>query len=247
MKLCKKNWPKDNELWEGAEPDYNYQNRIHVLVADDFDFNANADEDVSGDVLAWEAHYERLKINFMHFYKVISGVILAKTNSQFPLVVDWDNFDTLTDGEKRVAVQYLVHFGESFIPESTRIEDNEEVRDSWKFSSEKDRSNWDFVLKMTKEGREGLEEQMRERVGDFIPSGDISLTDTQIFFRDLWPKTLYWIQTNDPEFKAWLCSTDSGGYDHTLDGFSSKTYHTQEIEDSLVEIYDGNHYKFHTL
>ena len=216
MKLCKKNLPKDNEKWQGAEPDDHYQNRIHILVPDDFDFNTHADEDVSNDPISWKDHYKRLQINFVHAFNIIKTLLFVQANTN-PLDPQFDLIGDLSDEQNALAVMYHVY------PYSIRVGSTY----SWQIDEQKDKENWQDLLSMTKLGRVMIIEDMRKAVGEYIRTGQLSLTQTQEFYRDLYPLTEFYKQSNDPEMKVWICSADdtsNSGYDHSTTGLSTKGY-----------------------
>jgi len=230
MKIVKLNTPKDNNLFNGVEPDDHYQNRIHKIVADDYNFNANGDFDVTEDVEVWVAHYRRLQINYNHMYKKVATVLNTK------VLGDWANIGNLSLEEKHIAVQYHI------APYTDRVV----TASDWQVSNDTDKSNWSNLLENTANGRRDIYELMRRAAGEYIRTGVVSLEQSQNLFTDIHPNASYYSETNHPSFKAWLCSTsvtvDSDIFDYTSTGFASKGYFNQNLLDDLIAIYDGTHY-----
>ena len=231
MKLCKLNIHKDNSTFNPFESDDHFEARRTTLVADDYDFNDNGDTDASSDVLEWEKHYKRLGINYIHFLKTIQGVILPKYYTNFP-TLDVTDFDALSDNEKSAGVKYhTVQYTDRVI--SGYVSDSIDIL------------NWDNVLANSKNGRIQLIEQLRVVIGEDIRIGLITLENTQAMFREVHHMVSYYKQSNDPEFKVWLCSLDDtikSGYNHSADGFNTKAYWFQDLEDRIMAIYNGTHY-----
>lgn len=233
MKLCRLNLPKDNNLFNNVEPESHYQNRIHILVPDDYDFNNNNDVDESGNCVAWEAHYRRLKINYVHFLKIIQGILIPKANPNYP-ALDYTGWGNLTEEEKKIAIRYHA------APYSLRI-----GVESYQVTDEKDKINWQNLLSESKEGRVSIIEEMRTQTGEYLRTGVLTMSNSQSLFRDVEDMIRYYQNTNDPEFKVWICSIDDtavSGYNYYNNGFKSKSYWTQEIEDLLLRIYSGQNY-----
>jgi hypothetical protein len=137
---------------------------------------------------------------------------------------DLSDYESLTAEEKEIAARYIV------VPISLRI-DNGIVTEA------EDIANWLTVLIKTKESRTTCTEKMRLYVGESIRPGKISLTNTQIFFADVLVLINMFNETNNPSFKNWL--TNAGKYE--FKGFKNTSYWSQEMEDGLLDIYNGNY------
>ena len=234
MKLCKKNIEKNNSLFSPFETDEHYDNRRTILVANDYNFNNEDDIDATSDLIEWEKHYQRLKINYYHFLKIVQGVLIPKCNPNYP-TLDYSGIDNLSDEEKRIGTKYHA------LPYSFRVL----TTGSHQVSDGQDSINFRNLLYLSKYARAEIVELMREKVGDRMRTGVITLTASQKFFRDSNNMLQYYENTSDPEFKVWLLGTDdslNSGYDHSSTGFSSKDYYVETIKNDLEEIITGEHY-----
>jgi len=240
MKLCRLNIQKDNSGWSTSEPDDHFDDRRTILVADDYDFNNNADEDVTEDVLSWEKHHKRLGVEYYHFLKIIQGILIPKGSSvSSPLL--FDLIDDLTDSEKKIAVNHYV-----MINPAERI-----GVASWQVSNDEDEVLVENVIALSKESRIRIVEKIRRFIGKHcMRLGLISLDETRIFFRTSWSYTSFYIDTSDPIFKAYMTSLDItvAGIqtDFTDSGFMQEEFSTPEnrqiIIDESMKIYNGTHY-----
>jgi len=230
VKIVKLNIPKDNNLFNGLEADDHYQNRIHKIVADDYDFNTNGDFDMTEDAQTWLNHYRRLQINYNHMYKKVATILITK------VLGDWANIGNLTQEESEIAV--MLHIA----PYTNRVI----TASAWQVSDDIDRENWGILLEETANGRRSIYELMRLRAGEAMRLGVLNLEQSQNFFTDVHPKASYYTETNHPSFKAWLNSeivtVDSEVFDYTSTGFASKLYFNQALLDDLIDIYNGDHY-----
>jgi hypothetical protein len=147
----------------------------------------------------------------------IKALVYAITQS------DLSSYESLTSEEKEIAARYIV------VPINLRVE-NGIVTDA------EDAHNWRIVLEKTKESRIACTEKMRLYVGESMRPGKISLTNTQAFFADVLRLINMFNETNNPSFKRWL--TNSGEYE--FKGFKNTSYWSQEMEDGLLDIYNGN-------
>lgn len=233
MKWAKLNIEKYNALFHPFETDENFEKRQHVIVPDDYDFNDNADEDVTNDVTVWDKHGDRLHINYVHILKKIREILTIKSNPNYP-TLDFSGMDNLSNEEKLIGCKYFV------FPHPIRVSI---------VSDEQDNEAWNNLLENSKIGRIALYEEMRRKAGDEIRTATdyfAELGQNQHFYTDTYELADWFQETNHPAFKAWLCSTsvtvDGEVYDYTSNGFASKNYFEQSILDDLLDIYDGNNY-----
>lgn len=131
------------------------------------------------------------------------------------------NFPSLTLEKKLLACTFF------FIPYAMRIT---------LVSEEQDFLNWQYLLQQTKRSRTHMLEAMRLHVGEYVRKAALTLTQTQQFFKDLFPIMEYFERTNSPDLKLWL--TDLSPYSGI---FSSKDYFTTTLRDELLAIYNGNY------
>lgn len=192
-------------------------------------------ENKSGDVYEWEKHYKKVGFNYYHFLKKLQSIIIPKASSTLdPL--NFDLIDNLSLDEKKLAVKYWVMQNPM-----DRIGSEE-----WQVSDAQDSLNVQDLLLKSKIARSLIIELIREKIGDHMRLGNISLEQTQRFFRiaALWVDD--YINTSDPIFKAYMTS-DSVTVDGVTDnftgsGFIEETFSTQDILDDCMDIYNGTHY-----
>ena len=112
-----------------------------------------------------------------------------------------------------------------------------------------DKINWDKLVQLTEGspfsmfvGRSRIYQDMRVCVSDFVrrevwfPNDyQANLTYAQAFLKDVHLYKEYYIAANDPELGLFLRSEGI----HLNDGFNSKVYWLQELEDNLLNIYNS--------
>jgi hypothetical protein len=139
---------------------------------------------------------------------------------------DLSNYNNLNDAEKLIGAKCF------FAPYSLRV-DNGVVTEA------EDILNWDVVLIETKESRLKCVESMRLYVGQLIRVSEFTLTNTQTFFDVVSVYMTLFMETNNPSFKQWL--TNKVGTNFEFKGFKNTSYWSQEVEDGLLSIYNGNY------
>ena len=116
-------------------------------------------------------------------------------------------------------------------------------------SDAQDKVNWDKLVQLTEGspfsmfvGRSRIYQDMRVCVSDFVrreiwfPNDYYSnLNYAQAFLKDVHLYKEYYIAANDPELGLFLRSEGI----HLTDGFNSKVYWLQELEDNLLNIYNS--------
>lgn len=186
--------------------------------------------DKSSCVLAWEKNYKKVEFNYYHFLKVLQGIIIPKASSTLdPL--NFDLIDALSLDEKKFSVKYWIMQNPA-----DRIGVSE-----WQVTDEQDSTNIKQLLIKSKEGRAEIIEALREKVGDHMRLGAISLAQSQRFFRIVATYIDSYINTSDVIFKAYMTSisvtVDGEITDFTGAGFIEETFSTQAILDDCMDIY----------
>lgn len=142
--------------------------------------------------------------------------------------VDLSSFESLSDEEKEIGARLF------FIPYALRLTI---------FTDEEDMENWKFLLTETKTSRKECIEAMRQAVGNKIRTESLSLQETQHFDSDTTLMIALFERSNHPEFNLWLNNLsgtiDGVTIDHTIDGFSSKSYYDLSLKTELLAIYNG--------
>lgn len=106
-------------------------------------------------------------------------------------------------------------------------------------SDEKDSKNWEFLLKRTKESRKECIESMRLRTGEYMRTGQLTLLQTQLFYKDVFEYINWFEDANAPDFKQWL--TNEVGSPYENNGFEQASYYTLQLKTDLMSIYNGNY------
>ena len=192
-------------------------------------------DDKSSDVVEWEKHYKKVGFNYYHFLKRLQAILVPKGSSTVdPL--NFDLIDNLSLDEKKIAVKYWVMQNPL-----DRIGVEE-----WQVSDAQDSLNVQDLLLKSKFARGIIIELIREKIGDHMRLGAITLEQTQRFFRIAADWVEDYINTSDPIFKAYMTSTsvtvDGVTDDFTGAGFMEETFSTQDILDDCMDIYNGTHY-----
>lgn len=163
-------------------------------------------------------YWDRFGFNFGDFNFVrdnINEIVLSIVGQNF------QNWNNLSLNEKKIACKYVV------APYPLRVPDV--------VSEQEDKINWTYLLSETKRSRAECGEKMRVAVGDKIRNGQLSLQQTQDFFKDV-SEYLYWfVEANVPDFKNWIFGLPP--YENV---FASKNYYSVQLQDELISIYNGN-------
>ena len=148
----------------------------------------------------------------------IAALFYAEAGAQL------QNFAGMSTAKKILACKYFL------IPYNIRLQivDNET-----------DMENWATLLEYTKQSRQACIEAMRKHVGQYIRTGDLSLAETQSFFKDVRVHIQLFNDTNAPDFKQWL--TNEVGSPYENDGFAQKSYFSSGLLAELLDIYNGNY------
>lgn len=148
----------------------------------------------------------------------ISTLFYAEAGAQL------QNFANMSAAKKLLACKYFL------IPYNIRLQI---------ISEETDMEHWAELLQYTKESRQTCVEAMRKHVGQYIRTGDLTLAQTQAFFKDVRVHIQLFNDTNAPDFKQWL--TNEVGSPYENDGFAQKSYFSSGLLAELLDIYNGNY------
>lgn len=140
--------------------------------------------------------------------------------------IDLSTYSQLTQSQKLIGAKYfLVNY-------SYRVT-------NLTVSEDEDKENFIFLLTQTKESRIACVESMRLFIGEQMRLGKMNLLNSQGFIKDVFELTDWFNKSNAPDFKQWLINEDGSIYEHK--GFKNTHYWSQEIQDGLMDIYNGNY------
>jgi hypothetical protein len=132
-------------------------------------------------------------------------------------------YGNLTDAQKLIGAKYF------FVPYSLRVSNGI-------VTEQQDLDNWYLLLNETKESRLSCIEAMRKHVGQYIRTSLLTLAQTQSFYKDLYQYIDWFQQANAPDFKQWIF-----GLVPYAGIFASKDYYSTNLQNELIDIYNGNY------
>ena len=106
-------------------------------------------------------------------------------------------------------------------------------------SDEQDAINWSYLLERTKESRMLCVESMRLRTGQYMRTNQLTLEQTQLFYKDVFEYINWFEDANAPDFKQWLTNEVGSPYENS--GFEQASYYISQLEVDLMDIYNGNY------
>lgn len=139
---------------------------------------------------------------------------------------DLSNYNNLTISQKKIGAKYF------FVHYELRVSNGI-------FTDIEDEANWKLLLMYTKEGRITCVEAMRLSIGNQIRVGKISMSNAHVFFKDVSGLIDWFINSNTPDFKQWIINEANSPYEYK--GFKQTKYWSQEMQDVLIGIYNGNY------
>lgn len=194
-------------------------------------------EDMNNDPVCWDVHGIGAKHEAGRKldYKFVRDQlkILAATEAN----ADFSNWASVSEANKEIYSRWHV------APYTLRVPGVQ--------TEEKDKEYWRDVVFKTEgidvdklQGRARIYEEMRLCVADYVrryvwDANDylVNLSNAQALFKDVFLLKEYFIAANDPSFKQWICNEVGSSYEN--DGFEEKSYHLQDLEDDLLDIYAG--------
>jgi len=106
-------------------------------------------------------------------------------------------------------------------------------------SDEQDAINWSYLLERTKESRMLCVESMRLRTGQYMRTNQLTLEQTQLFYKDVFEYINWFEDANAPDFKQWLTNEVGSPYENS--GFEQASYYIPQLEIDLMNIYNGDY------
>ena len=106
-------------------------------------------------------------------------------------------------------------------------------------SDSQDFTNWQYLLKATKQSREDCVEAMRLKVGQYLRTGALTLPQTQDFYKQVVYYLQLFVDSNAPDFKQWLFNIVGSPYENT--GFAQTAYYSSQMANDLLDIYNGKY------
>lgn len=112
------------------------------------------------------------------------------------------------------------------------------------WSEEQDAKEWEVLLEKTKgvkisdlDGRSLIVEKMRRKASHELRKETMTKSNLDDFWQSTEKIFREYIDSNSPKFKQWL--TNEVGSDYENAGFEEKSYYSQQLEDDLIAIYNG--------
>jgi len=172
--------------------------------------------DVSNDILEWDKA-DRL-MDWSRRRDIMKGLFYAEARPNL------SNFNSMSEEKQIIGYKYF------FIPYNMRRLFISEAEDSL---------NGEFLLSQTKTSRNNCYEAMRRHVWNYyVRPGILTLEDSQQFYFDLNydNKVQSFIEVNYYTFKDWIFGT--GNY---INVFTSKSYYSEDLQNDLMRIYNGDY------
>lgn len=204
---------------------YNY---FISLVPNDYDFQANNKTDVST-AENWDK-YGKYFTDYLFYRDAINIILITKANPNSP-TIDFSGWGTLTSSEQEIMSRYVL------CPYALRLT---------VFTEAEDKENWKSLVQITQglespstpfTGRALVVEKMRGLIADKVRVEQMTMATSQQFFKDVFELTEWYMRAACPDFKLWL--TNEVGSPYENDGFEQKVYWSQQLEDELMDIYNG--------
>lgn len=177
--------------------------------------------DKTNDAVQWHL-YGKQVLDYIFVRDKINNILFLKANPNYP-TIDFSGFFTeLTSDERLLMCQYVL------APYALRI---------IVVSEEEDKNNWENLVQITQgtenpkapfTGRSLIVERMRWEVAHEVRKENLTMEQSQQFFKDVFELTEWYIRAACPEFKLWLASE-----------FETKDYYSSDLHDRLNNIYEG--------
>ena len=148
---------------------------------------------------------------------LIKSAVLTETN----MLANWATYPA---NKQAIAIKWMV------VPYSFRVP---------AITEQEDISNWLWVAEFTKQGRAEIIEMMRLHVSDYLRREVLTKDDLDAFWYDTVDYIDSYIAGNSPDLKDWL--TNAAGTQFETNGFEQKSYWSQQLEDELINIYNGEY------
>lgn len=169
--------------------------------------------DKTDDIEAWD-----IALNVLDWSRrrdIITPLFYMESGAQL------QNFSLMSVEKKIIGCKYFL------IPFSIRLQI---------VSEEQDKLNFDFLLFETKKSRIDCVNAMRILCGNYIRKGTLTLAKTQELFNDISPYIDLFIEANISNFKKFIF-----GIDEFVGIFASKSYYSVELQNDLMNIYNGEY------
>ena len=186
--------------------------------------------DYSDSAIHWDK-YGKMVMDYLFYRDKINQILFIKANPNYP-EIDFSGFFGVMNGEERLIMCKYIQ-----APYSLRL---------MVVSEEEDIVNWNILLQISQglennnnhfTGRALLIENMRKNVADLVRKQELSITNSQQFFRDVAEIVDWYIRAACPDFKQWLSNEEGSPYESN--GFAQKSYYNEGIKNKLLLIYEG--------
>lgn len=188
--------------------------QIFYAVADDYDFEINNATEVTS-VINLSLFWDKGFMDYIKFRTSIKKNIL-------PI------FYECSEADQKTMVSHFI-YPDDFTQESIDVF----------FTDEEQKSNWQFLVATTMEGRKARWEIARQKV-----SFELTELESLQFYYDVKRYKDDYLDANLPHLVLWLSSGayPDLGIDFTETGFSSKPYYTDYRRDLVLDIFVNGNY-----
>jgi len=213
MKLCRK--LINGNVFVNEEESGIFEYEWHEVVPEGYEealLNGSAIEGI-------DAFGKRADNSYSYARYEINQLLIAAVNPDFS---NWAN--GITTEEKRIVSKYVL------APYALRVPTF--------YSDADDKINADIVLAKTLSDRTSIIELMRKEVFHTkVRTGILTLAQSQQFFKDVNQFVYWYLNAACADLKQWI--TNEVGSSYETDGFEQKTYWSQDLEDTLMNIYNN--------
>lgn len=187
--------------------------------------------DYSDDPVMWYNHGGKITDFIFWRYKIESLLVLS-IHPNYP-VFDYSGWANLNSELKSICAELFI----TLIPYNLRVPDV--------VSENQDYNNWEILISLSKgieketithTGRAFIVEKMRRCVSHRVRTGDLPMSETQQFYRDVKDYLVNYIEAADPAFKCWIF-----GLSPYINDFEEKSYYSENLKNELMEIYNGEY------
>jgi hypothetical protein len=186
--------------------------------------------DKTNDAVYWDL-YGMQVMDYIFVRDNINNLLFPICNPNYPPTIDFSGWNNLTAAQKEIMARYVL------APYALRLTI---------YTDQEDKNHWQSLIQVTQglqnnnylfTGRAMIIEKMRSCVADKVRIETFSMAESQIFFKDVFDFTEWYIRAACPDFKQWLTNEIGSPYEN--DGFAQKSYYSEALKNSLMDIYNG--------
>ena len=170
-------------------------------------------------------------LDYLFYRDEINNILFLEANPNYP-TINFSGWFSMSLAHRKLMGKYVL------APYQLRLTVQTE---------QEDKDYWFDLLEVSQgtgsnkyTGRALIVEKMRRAVADHVRKEELTMGQTQQFFKDVDPMLSWYISTAAPDFKWWL--TNAAGTPYENDGFEQKSYWSEDLEIDLTSIYNGGDY-----